>query len=107
MDECEHYEACLNDPTRTVDLEEQCRECRDISSDLLNNPELNDGSTGNESGFSEEVKLREELKDISVLLAGIENALDQGDFSLAGELVGTARRRLEQTLGVVIPPKQS
>ena len=35
MQDCEHYEECLNDPTRDKDMEVRCRECNDISAELL------------------------------------------------------------------------
>ena len=97
MKDCESYEECLNDPTRDKDMEERCRECNDVSTELLGNPELNiDQTQGEGESLTVEDLHKEEFKAISSILTEVENAINQGDYLHAGELAGTAKWRLDK-----------
>jgi hypothetical protein len=99
MQECEHYEDCLNDPTRDKDMEVRCRECNDISAELLKHPELNeDAATDAADERNADGLHRDELKAIASLLSEIDNAISKGEYDQAGELSRTAKWRLDRRI---------
>ena len=102
MQECEHYEDCLNDPTRDKDMEIRCRECIDISADLLNHPELNEvAAKGIEDKRNGNGLHRDELQAIASLLGDIDNAIGRGDHTRAAELSRTAKWRLDRRIEIM------
>jgi hypothetical protein len=102
MQECEHYEDCLNDPIRDKDMEERCRECNDISAELLSHPELNDGAAPGKTDKKKADGLhRDELKAIASLLSDIDNAISRGDHDQAAELSRTAKWRLDRRIEIM------
>ena len=102
MQDCEHYEDCLNDPTRDKDMEERCRECNDISAGMLNHPDLNeDAAAGAAAEMNADNLHRDELKAIAALLGEIDNAISRGDHDQAGELSRTAKWRLDRRIEIM------
>ena len=102
MQECEHYEDCLNDPTRDKEMAARCRECNDISAELLSHPELNEDVA---PGAADEKKAdglhRDELQAIASILSNIDNAISRGDYDQAGELSRTAKWRLDRRIEIM------
>ncbi len=102
MQECEHYEDCLNDPTRDKDMEMRCRECNDISAELLSHPELNDGAAAGAAGEKKVEGLhQDELRAIASILDEIDNAIGRGDHAQAAELSRTAKWRLDRKIEIM------
>ena len=102
MQECEHYEDCLNDPTRDKDMEVRCRECNAISAELLKHPELNeDAAPGTAENRNADDLHQDELKAIASLLSEIDNAIGRGDYVQAAELSRTAKWRLDRRIEIM------
>ena len=102
MQECEHYEDCLNDPTRDKDMEARCRECNDISAELLSHPELNEGAApGTADNRKADGLHRDELQAIASLLGDIDNAIGRGDHTRAADLSRTAKWRLDRRIEIM------
>ena len=103
MQDCEHYEECLNDPTRDKDMEVRCRECNDISAELLNHPELNDEITATPAVDQKNADAlhRDELQEIAALLGEIDKAIGKGDYDRVSELSRIAKWRLDRRIEVM------
>jgi hypothetical protein len=102
MQECEHYEGCLNDPTRDKDMEVLCRECNDISAGMLSHADLNEGAA-TDAGLERNADNlhRDELKAIASLMSEIDNAISKGNYDQAGELSRTAKWRLDRRIEIM------
>ena len=102
MEDCEHYEDCLNDPMRDKDMELRCQECNDISAELINIPEVT-GVAAPESETSKNADSlhQNELKEIASLLGDVDSALSSGDYDQAAEQCRIAKWRLEKRIGVM------
>lgn len=102
MQECEHYEDCLNDPTRDKDMEVRCRECNEISAELLSHPELNEDAAPGTVDTRNAVGLHQaELKRVAELLSEIDHAISRGDYAQATELSRTAKWRLDRSIEIM------